>query len=156
MSAEGALLDANVLAYAINADSPHHAASRALLEAARHPSITLYVTSQVLCELYSVITNPRRVAEPCSPTVALQIISALMAPPGMQVLSSPASAVTKWMELVERRPVTGGDIFDLQLVATMLANSIKRIYTFNVADFAMFSELSVVLPAAQLEQEQGS
>ena len=80
---------------------------------------------RVLCELYSVITNPRRVAEPCSPTVALQIISALLALPGI-------------------------------LVATMFANNIKRIYTFNVADFAMFPELSVVLPAAQLEQEQGS
>jgi predicted nucleic acid-binding protein len=61
MSVESGLLDANVLVYAINADAPQHRASRALLEAARDPSITLYVTSQILCEFYSLITNPRRV-----------------------------------------------------------------------------------------------
>jgi hypothetical protein len=62
MFLEPGIPDANVLAYAINADASQHAASRALLEAARDPSIRLYVTSQILCEFYSVVTNPRRVA----------------------------------------------------------------------------------------------
>jgi len=57
MSVEPGILDANVLAYAVNADAPQHAASRILLEAASDPSVRLYVTSQILCELYSVITN---------------------------------------------------------------------------------------------------
>ena len=50
MSVEPGLLDANVLAYAINADAPQHDASRALLEVARDPSVTLYVSSQILCD----------------------------------------------------------------------------------------------------------
>jgi len=62
MPIEPGVLDANVLVYAVNADAPQHSASRALLEQARDPSTTLYVTSQILCEFYSVITNPRRVA----------------------------------------------------------------------------------------------
>jgi predicted nucleic acid-binding protein len=77
MSVEPGIVDANVLAYATNADVPNHAASRALLDAARDPSVTLYVTSQILCEFYSVITNPRRVAAPSSSAEALRIISAL-------------------------------------------------------------------------------
>jgi predicted nucleic acid-binding protein len=48
MSVEPGILDANVLAYAVNADAPQHAASRALLEGARDRSTTLYVTSQIL------------------------------------------------------------------------------------------------------------
>ena len=79
MPVEPGILDANVLAYAVNADAPQHAVSRALLEAATDPSITLYVTSQILCELYSIITNPRRVAVVCSPTEALSTISAMQA-----------------------------------------------------------------------------
>jgi hypothetical protein len=39
MSVEPGILDANVLAYAINADAAQHTASRGLLEAARDPSI---------------------------------------------------------------------------------------------------------------------
>ena len=130
---EPGILDANVLAYAMNADAPQHVASRTLLEAARDPSTRLYVTSQILCEFYSVITNPRRVAAVSSPPQALRILSAWLALPG-------------WMELLRRRPVIGGNIFDLQLVATMLANDVHRIYTFNTRDFEVFPELAVVTP----------
>jgi predicted nucleic acid-binding protein len=42
--------------------------------------------------------------------------------------------------------VTGGEIFDLQIVATMKASGISRIYTFNTEDFEVFSELEVVKP----------
>jgi len=45
------------------------------------------------------------------------------------------------MQLLQRRPVTGGDVFDLQIVATMQANGIQRIYTFNTGDFEVFAEL---------------
>jgi predicted nucleic acid-binding protein len=51
------LIDANVLVYALDADAPQHAASRALLESARDPSTTAYVSLQTLCEFYSVVTN---------------------------------------------------------------------------------------------------
>lgn len=146
MSVDPGVVDANVLAYATNADAPNHLPSRALLEQALDISTTLYVTSQILCEFYSVITNPRRVAAPCSSTEALRIISAVLALPGIHVLPSPAHAVTKWMELLRRHPVTGGDVFDLQLIATMKANNVQRIYTFNAADFEVFPELTVIVP----------
>jgi predicted nucleic acid-binding protein len=146
MSVEPGIVDANVLAYAVNADAPQHAVSRALLEAASDPSVRLYVTSQILCELYSVITNPRRVAVASSPTEALRLISALLALPGLRVLPIPARAVAGWMELLRRHPVTGGDVFDLQIVATMQANGVQRIYTFNTNDFKMFSEFTAVTP----------
>ena len=70
MFVEAGVLDANVLAYAVNADAPQHAVSRALLNAAGDPTVTLYVTSQILCEFYSLITNPRRVAVVSSPAQA--------------------------------------------------------------------------------------
>jgi predicted nucleic acid-binding protein len=118
-----------------------------LLDAARDPSVTLYVTSQILCEFYSVITNPRRVADPSSSAEALQIVSALLALPGIRILPNPARTVTILMELLRRRPVTGGEVFDLQIVATMKANNVQRIYTFNAGDFQVFPELTVVVPS---------
>jgi predicted nucleic acid-binding protein len=45
MSVEPGMLDANILVYAVEAAAPQHANSRALIEAARDPSITLYLTS---------------------------------------------------------------------------------------------------------------
>jgi toxin-antitoxin system PIN domain toxin len=146
MSVEPGMLDANVLVYAVEASAPQHVASRALIEAARDPATTLYLTSQALCEFYSVVTNPRRVAVPRSAAEALRAISALLALPGIHVLPTPARAVVGWMGLLQRHPVTGGDVFDLQLVATMQANNIQRIYTFNTADFEVFPELTVTVP----------
>lgn len=47
MSLEPGIVDANILVYAMAADAPRHAASRALLDVARDdPATTLYVTSQ--------------------------------------------------------------------------------------------------------------
>lgn len=146
MSVDPGILDANVLAYAVNADAPQNAAARALLEETRDPSSLLYVTSQILCEFYSVITSPRCVAVASSPTEALRTISAMLALPGLHVLPIPASAVEGWMDLLQRHPVTGGKVFDLQIVATMLAHGVHRIYTFNTGDFAIFPELTVVTP----------
>lgn len=122
--------------YAMDADAPQHAASRALLESARDPSTMLYVASQVLCEFYSVVTNARRVPNR-APADAIYAISGLLA--FLRVLPIPARAVDGWLDLLRRRPVTGGDVFGLQLVATMQANGSQRIYTFNAEDFEVFA-----------------
>lgn len=117
-----------------------------MLEAASDPSTILYVSSQILCEFFSIITNPRRVAAASSATEALHTISAMLALPGLRVLPIPARAVAGWMELLQRHPVTGGDVFDLQIVATMQAHGLQRIYTFNTDDFDVFPGLVVVTP----------
>jgi predicted nucleic acid-binding protein len=148
MAVEPGIIDANVLVYAMDADAPQHAASRALLDAGRDSSATLYVTSyvtsQILCEFYSIVTNARRVPKPRSADDAIRAISGLLA--FLHVLPIPSRTVEGWMDLLRRRPVTGGDVFDLQIVATMQANGIRRIYTFNADDFEVFSELAVVIP----------
>ena len=146
MSVEPGVIDANVLAYALNGAAPQHAASQALIDATLNPSNALYVTSQILCEFYSIITNPKRFPKVCSAVQAAEIISELLLLPGLHVLPAPSEVVAGWVQLLERHPVTGGDVFDLQIVATMLANGIRRIYTFNVDDFEVFSELVVVHP----------
>jgi predicted nucleic acid-binding protein len=144
MSVEPGIVDANILVYAMHADAPQHAASRALLDAARDSSTTLYVTSQILCEFYSIVTNARRVPNPRSPDEALRAISGLLS--FLHVLPIPARTVEGWLGLLRRHPVTGGDVFDLQIVATMQANGIQRIYTFNRDDFEVSPELAVVKP----------
>jgi uncharacterized protein len=144
MAIEPGLIDANVLVYAMDADAPHHTASRALLEGARDPSTTLFVTSQVLCEFYSIVTNSRRVPQPRSSNDAMRAISSLLV--FLRVLPSPASVVEVWLDLLCRHPVIGGEVFDLQIVATMQANGLERIYTFNARDFVVFPELAVITP----------
>jgi predicted nucleic acid-binding protein len=114
------------------------------LKPGENASATLYVTSQILCEFYSTVTNARRVAKPRSSADALAALSGLLA--FLHVLPAPVHATEELLRLLRRYPVTGGDIFDLQIVATMKTNNVQRIYTFNVADFDVFPELIVVAP----------
>ena len=143
-STEPGLVDTNVLIYALDADAPQHAVARSLLEAARDGSVVLYVTSQILCEFYSIVTNARRVAKPQAPADALKALADLLT--FLHVLPIPATAAQGLMELLQRHPVSGGDVFDLQIVATMQANGIERIYTFNRGDFEAVSGISVTEP----------
>lgn len=145
MSLEPGILDANILIYAVASEAPQHVASRALLDAARdNHGGAFYVTSQILCEFYSVVTNPRRMTVARSSSEALVAIEGFLG--FLKVLPIPAGAVQNWLDLLRRRPVTGADIFDLQLVAVMLANNVKSIYTYNGSDFQPFPELVVREP----------
>lgn len=103
--------------------------------------------SQVLAELFAVVTDHRRVSQPRTPAEATAAIEFMLSRPGMILLPTPGGTVTRWLDLARREPVTGGGIFDVQLVATMLENGVRRIYTFNRSDFVRFIELDVVTPA---------
>jgi predicted nucleic acid-binding protein len=56
------------------------------------------------------------------------------------------SRLSPSVHLLARHAVEGAGVFDLQIVATMLANGVQRIYTFNRGDFQVFAELTVVAP----------
>lgn len=58
-------------------------------------------------------------------------------------------AAVEWLRLVEQagRPVwTSRQIHDADIVATMLANGIRRLLTFNTADFRRFEPLVALEP----------
>ncbi len=78
MLAKPGIVDANVLVYAFDADAPQHLAWRRLLEAGRNRLSTLHVTLQILCEFYSILTNPRRVAKPRSVSDVITAIGDLV------------------------------------------------------------------------------
>jgi predicted nucleic acid-binding protein len=66
--------------------------------------------------------------------------------PGLHILPAPVDTVQILLTLLRRNPVVGGSVFDLQIAATMLANGVHRIYTFNTGDFRIFPELDVMAP----------
>src|SRR5437879_8143520 len=115
-SDEQSFVDANVLVYAASPAALPYQASRSLLES----DARLCVSPQVFAEFYSIVTNPRRVTLPFTPSEAKAFIGLLL--PQIDVLPMLATVVMRWLELAERHGVTGADVFDLQLVATMLEN----------------------------------
>jgi predicted nucleic acid-binding protein len=106
------------------------------------------VAPQNLAEFYSVVTNPRRVSTPLSASSARAEVGKMLSMAGLRILEVPNDIVARWHALLERYPVTGREFYDLQLVATMLANDVRRIYSFDRKDFERFTELDLLTPTA--------
>jgi|CXWL01.1.fsa_nt_gi toxin-antitoxin system PIN domain toxin len=145
-SPDRVLVDTNVLVYSLFADSEHHAAANRLLDKAQDGELTLCLAPQVLAELYAVITDSRRVTSPYEPEEAIETIELFLAMPGVVLLPVPHDLVLRWIELLRQHPVRRGEVFDLQLIALMLANDVQSVYTFNVTDFSRFTQISTLTP----------
>jgi len=145
---EQALLDTNLLVYALYRDMPQYRDARHMLERTQEENAALCVSSQVLAEFYSIITNPKRVTTPFTSAAALREVEKICSAPGVTVLPMPVDVIDRWITLLRGHPVTKKRVFDLQLIVTMLANGVKRIYTFNVRDFRPFPEVEAVEPKA--------
>lgn len=69
------LLDANVLLYAYNADSPHHAACRGWFESALNDTEeTVALPWQSILAFVRIATNPRAVNKPLTSEAACGIV----------------------------------------------------------------------------------
>ncbi len=142
-----ALLDTNVLVYALFPAMPQYAASRALLDQAKVRGASFCIAPQNLVEFFAVVTDPRRITQPRTSDEALQAIDDMLALPGLTLLPVPIDLIDRWKQLLRQQPLTVRKrAFDTQLVATMLGNQVTRIYTHNVADFQVFPQLQVVTP----------
>jgi predicted nucleic acid-binding protein len=82
--------------------TPMRRRTRALLDAASAEPETFCVTSQLLCEFYSIVTNARRVPKPRPPADAAEAISAMLA--FLRVLPVPVAAVEGWLDFASPSP----------------------------------------------------
>jgi toxin-antitoxin system PIN domain toxin len=145
-SADLALVDTNVLVYALFPDAPQHAAARALLGRAQEGDARLCISLTVVSEFLSVVTDPRRVTSPRSPEDAAQAVESILGLPGMMLIPVPVDVVERVLDLVRRYRVTGSALFDFQIMATMLGNGLTRVYTYNRSDFEKVGEIEVLTP----------
>ena len=63
-----------------------------------------------------------------------------------RVLDDFASVYKRWKDLVTSHSVRGRQVHDARLVALMLEHKIGNILTFNVDDFARYSEIGATSP----------
>lgn len=143
---KAALIDTNVLVYAADKSSPFHEASKDLRDRGLKGEISLCLFPQILCEFFAIVTDRKRVSSPRSQEVALAEIEKYLEAGSIQKLYPGPDILNIICELLKHYPVRKQEIFDLQLVATMLSNDINRIYTHNVDDFRKFKEIDVLEP----------
>ena len=143
MAADPAFVDTNVLVYANQRNSKHHAEAVALLDRIGQEGATLWISRQVLREYLASVTWPQG-SDPALPmAIALERVSSFaerfeMAEDGPEVFR-------KLLGLLAGFPTGGKQVHDANLVATMLAYGIKRLLTFNAGDLRRFSPVVEVI-----------
>jgi hypothetical protein len=76
----------------------------------------------------------------------LPMRTVLITPTPIPKLYPRESTLRLTLELAKRYQVRGLDIFDTRIVATMLENRVKTIYTVNEADFRRFEGIEIANP----------
>jgi len=145
-TSERCLLDTNILVYAADEASPFHQATLDLRERGLRKEIPLCICPQVLNEFFAIVTDPKRVSSPRTKGEALTEMRKYFDSKNIFKIYPAPDIIERMMDLLERYDITKQEIFDLQLVATMISNNVKRVYTYNEEDFSKFKEIEVLTP----------
>ncbi len=147
---EWALLDTNILVYADQEEDVHHSSSKHLRELAREGIISCCISPQVLNEFYAVMTRgagPNRPSHPLSSKDAANEVRKYYQSRNIRKIYPGPNIIQRMLFLLKTTPVTGLNIYDLHLAATMLENGVTKIYTFNPQDFEAIPSIEVLTPS---------
>lgn len=136
-------VDTNILIYATDTRSPYHVRAQDALNNARARGISLVISNQVLREYLAVTTRQG----PTDPDIPRREIfeNVRILREEFEVVEDSDTVFDCLMRLLEEVPTGGKQIHDANIVATMQAHGIRRLLTFNTADFARFAHLLTLL-----------
>ncbi|MFO0848491.1 MAG: PIN domain-containing protein [Gemmataceae bacterium] len=137
-------VDTNVLIYARSAGSPFHAPAVARLHTLETAGVPLWIGRQMLREYLAGLTRPGATAPPIP---LPDLVSDVRAFQQRFRIAEDGAAVTQHLEaLLLAVPCGGRQVYDANIVATMLAYEIPNLLTHNVADFTRFASSITVVP----------
>jgi toxin-antitoxin system PIN domain toxin len=141
------LLDANILLYAYDSDSAHHAACRSWLEAAFNSEEIIALPWQTLLAFVRIATNPRATKKPLQSADACNIVSSWLD----QVNVSVIGAGERFWEILQHQTleaqVTGPLVTDAALAALALEHGATLCSVDR--DFRRFRSLKLIDPTDQ-------
>lgn len=139
------LFDTNILIFAHNLDSPFYEEANNLQESVNQGFLKGALAVQNLLEFYSTITNQNAIRNSLAPEYALKEINKYLISP-FEIIFPTGNEIRVVNHLLADKQILGRKIFDVYIVATMLANGIRTIYTHNEKDFKIFKEVEVINP----------
>jgi predicted nucleic acid-binding protein len=144
MAGDPAFVDTNVLVYATRRVSAHHiAAERALSRLAREGS-PLWISPQILREYLAAVTRPQATASALPIAVAIADVRRFRS--AFQIAEERPSVLDHLLQILAAHRVNGRQVHDANIVATMRDCGVRRLLTFNIADFQRFTPMIDIDP----------
>jgi predicted nucleic acid-binding protein len=143
------LLDTNVLLRLADALSPEHAVAEAAIERLLARGEAVFIATQVLVEFWAVATRPESAnGLGWSTAATAEAIRALRYQ--FPLLNENPDVLDRWFELVDRFQVAGKHTHDARLAALLLVHGVRRLLTFNTADFPAAWSVEATHPSGPL------
>lgn len=138
------LLDTNVLLRLVQKRHSHFALATRATNTLDARNETMLMAHQSIVEFWSVATRPFS-----ANGLGLTIEDAEIELDGLKKLFRVLPELPvheEWQRIVVRYRISGKSVHDARLVAAMIVHGIGEILTFNMQDFARYSEISVLDP----------
>ncbi len=139
--------DLNLLIYAHDASSPHHAKAIAWWEACLSGREPVGLPVVVAMGFVRLVTHPRVFHSPMTPSEAADCVRGWLAQPTVRVLDGEAGHIERTLSLLESAGTAGNLTTDAQIAA--LAQHHGAVLHSADADFDRFRGLRRINPLAQ-------
>lgn len=145
MAIPSCLVDTNILLRVTRRGDPQHLKVDAALASLAGAGTTLLYTPQNIAELWNAMTRPvSRNGFGLTVAEAEQEVLAIEA--GMNLLPDREAVYHEWRRIVFQNNVSGVQVHDARLAASMYVHGVSHILTLNVSDFSRFAGLTIIHP----------
>ena len=135
--------DTNVLVYANVMESPLHQLAIKTIQSYYDIGTELWISRQILREYIAVLTRPQIFTKPVSVSVVADRIRFFQS--YFQVAEENPQITEVLLTLIERFGISGKQVHDANIIATMQVYGIQNLITHNVSDFKRFSSIINIL-----------
>lgn len=140
-------IDANLLLYASDQDNPLHGRAVELLDEIAIGPELVYLFWPVTMAYLRIATHPAVFAQPLSHSDAMANVASLLALPHVHAVGEDDTFWHRFVEVADDVGPQGNLVPDAHLVALMLANGVRRIWSRD-RDFRKFTGIRVHDPFA--------
>ena len=138
------LVDANLLLYAYDSDSPHHEPSRNWLERVLSSGGAVRFSLMTLLAFIRIASDRRIYAHPMAPASACSLVEEWLALPNVRVLSPGPRTWRLLSRMCEEGQAKGAMVMDAHLAALALEHGASIATTDR--DFMRFPDIELVNP----------
>jgi toxin-antitoxin system PIN domain toxin len=133
-------VDTNILVYAHRRDSPWYEPARRVLGSLVEGTATWAIPWPCVHEFLAISTHPRIYRPPTELQRAIEQVTALLASPGLLLLSEPAGCWQVLERLLAAGQVTGARVHDARIAALCVCHGVSELWSAD-RDFTRFPEL---------------
>ena len=138
------LVDANLLLYAVDEDSPFHTPAKTWIESTLNGPRRVGIPWPSLTAFLRIVTNPRALAHPLQPSEAWELVERWLAVPNVWVPGPTAGHAAILGRLVRDLDLRANLIPDAVLATLCIEHGL--VMASADSDFARFTEVTVINP----------